>query len=468
MDNKIAAIIVAIVAVVIVAAAAFVLLGNNSNSEKDYSDKTIGETGTFVPIYGNANSDLYIDKEDVKMLQSIVDGKTIWDERKAPFADADQDGWITSKDVDVVNKIINKEKCDVYYLDYYNEVEKVHFPLTDRKIAVTYYQQAEACNILGLMDNIKCASLAAAGQYCTLYPHLSELTADQVFGTTGSSTLNDDAVEKIVSNGVTVVVSTPSAANQEPTKRLREEKGIDTINLWYNGAYCYSTLMTMGIFMDRVANVEKYMDYCDGIVKKISGKISDDKRKDILLMDSYYASSGLYWFIASDANGSFTMINKYLANVYSDKDASQFGFVQRDIDWLLSNQAKYDAVVIAPTPCGFRDYRDADNVYHAGSYYSRDTYNKQCETQFATLEKTNAYKGGDLIVTSYDNTFGYSTYAMLPIIAAQLYPDLFSLEDGLKSLQDWFDNINKASIDVKTQGAFTYNGTAYKTSYPLV
>lgn len=463
MDKKILAIIgVAVVAVVIIAAAVLLLGKDKTPDEPD-----IGEIGTYVPIYGNANNDLYIDNDDVKVIQAVIDGKIVWDKQKAPFMDANQDKTIDQKDIDLVKKIINKEKATVYYLDYYDEVEKVNFPLTNRNIAVTYYQQAEACNILGLMDNIKCASLAAAGQYTTLYPHLNDLTDAQKFGTTGSSTLNDDAVDKIIANDVTVIVSTPSSGNYEPTKRLREDRGIDTINLWYNGAYCYSTLMTMGIFMDRIAQVEKYMDYCDGIVKKISGKISDDKRKDILLMDSYYTSSAKYWFIASDANGSFTMINRYLANVYSADDASQFGFVQRDIDWLLANQANYDAVVIAPTPCGFRDLR-VDGVYQYGDYYSRTDYNTQCEVQFETLSKTNAYKSGDLVITSYDNTFGYSTYAMLPVIAAQLYPELFDLDDALESLQEWFDEINVADIDVKTEGAFSYTGTAYEVNYPQV
>jgi hypothetical protein len=57
---------------------------------------------------------------------------------------------------------------------------------------------------------------------------------------------------------------------------------------------------------------------------------------------------------------------------------------------------------------------------------------------------------------------------MLPMIAAQLYPELFSVEDALEDLQEWFDTINKATVDVKTQGAFSYTGTAYETNYPQV
>lgn len=463
MDQK-TMIIAAVAVIAVVAIAVVAVFGLGGKSSPD--DPDIGEIGTYVPIYGNANGDLYINDRDVETIQAIIDGKIVWD-KKNPYVDADTNGEINQKDVDLVKKIIAKEKCTVYYDDYYGEIEAFNYPATNRNIAVTYYQQAEACNILGLMDNIKCASLAAAGQYTTLYPHLADLTDNQKFGTTGSSTLNDDAIEKIVSNNVTLVVSTPSSGNYEPTKRLREERGIDTINLWYNGNYCYSTIMTMAILTDTVKKAENYMDFCDDVKKTLEGKITDDKRLDILLVDSYYASSGKYSLIASEANGTFTMINKYLANVYSADDASQFGFVNRDIDWLVSNQAKYSKMVIVPTPCGFRDLR-VDGVYQTGEYFSRADYNTQCETQFEALEKTNAYKNGNLIVSSYDNTFGYSTYAMLPLIAAQLYPDMFSLEDGLKVLQKWFDTINVADVDVKTEGAFSYTGTNYETSYPQV
>ena len=112
MDKKITIAVVAVIVIAIVAIAAFFVL--NNDSKKDYSETTIGEIGTCVPIYGNATSDLYINDDDVNMLQQIVDGDLIWDKKKAPFADANQDGVIDSKDVSVVKSIINKEKCTVH------------------------------------------------------------------------------------------------------------------------------------------------------------------------------------------------------------------------------------------------------------------------------------------------------------------------------------------------------------------
>jgi hypothetical protein len=71
-----------------------------------------------------------------------------------------------------------------------------------------------------------------------------------------------------------------------------------------------------------------------------------------------------------------------------------------------------------------------------------------------------------IIGSEYPNMFGFSAYPFLKVIAAQLYPDLFSLDDAMKSLQEWFDKYNVVNIDVKKNGPISYTGTTYKTSYP--
>ena len=77
-----------------------------------------------------------------------------------------------------------------------------------------------------------------------------------------------------------------------------------------------------------------------------------------------------------------------------------------------------------------------------------------------------AYEDGNIIGSVYANTFGFSAYAFLKLIAAQLYPDLFTLEEGIEEVQYWFDNFNTTKIDVTKVGAYTYTGDGYKTSYP--
>lgn len=69
------------------------------------------EIDSKFPVYGNADNDLKVDAADKLVIQAIIDGeKSLKDH---PLADANCDGKVTADDIDVVNKIINKESCKV-------------------------------------------------------------------------------------------------------------------------------------------------------------------------------------------------------------------------------------------------------------------------------------------------------------------------------------------------------------------
>lgn len=456
MDKKVTLAIVAVVVVIAVIAVAFVAL-NNGDEKKDYSKTSIGEIGTYVPIFGNATGDLYIDDDDVNMLQAIVNGEMEWDEKKAPFADADRDGVITQKDVDIVKKIIAVEPCTVYYQDYYGDDTAVNFPLTNRNIAVTYYQQAEACAILGVLDKVTVASMAAT-VYEDLWPSLKNAVP---WGTTGSSAITDDAVEKFIDNDVTLVVCTPRTENHELAQRLHAERGIDFIQLWYNGDYCISTIQTMAILMDCQDRSAKYMDYCNGVIEDLTSKITDTTSKKILVISGYTASTDSLSILGNERHGSYVLINKYLGKAYTEDGTNQFGFVYHNVEWMIENSQKFDTIVFCMSGnSGFSTNQTT------GTYYTHEEYNTAFETAVSYFSKVGAYENGNIVGSVYPNTFGFSAYAFLKLIAAQLYPDLFSLEDGIKEVQYWFDNFNTTEIDVTEVGAYSYTGDGFKTSYP--
>ena len=103
-----------VVAILVVAGgSAAYMLANNSKSP-------IPEVEATVEIYGNANNDAFIDNDDVELLRDIAKSG-YWDSSKYPFADADLDGFITDKDADIAQKIVNGEACTVYYKNYFGE-----------------------------------------------------------------------------------------------------------------------------------------------------------------------------------------------------------------------------------------------------------------------------------------------------------------------------------------------------------
>ena len=427
---------------------------------KDYNGIVLGDIGTYVPIYGNANNDLYIDGTDVEMINSIIAGTTKYSSTNMPFADANLDGTIDSKDVEIVRNIISRTPCEVFYQDYYGDATPVNFPLTNRNIAVTYYQQAEACAILGVLDDVKVASKAAT-VYGTMWPTLSDSDTIE-WGTTGSSAITDDAVEKFIANGVSLVVCTPRTENHDLAVRLHNEQNIDFIQLWYNGNYCLSTIQTMGILMDKEDKSRAYMEYCNRIGDELKSKIGDsNKDKSILVISGYDATKDQISILANERHGSYVLINKFLGNCYYEDGTNQFGFVYHNVEWLVANSSKFDYIVFCMS--GNSGYADDQST---GTYYTHETYNKAFETAISSFEKTGAYKNGNIVGSEYPNTFGYSAYPLMKVIAAQIYPDDFTLDDALTDLQEWFDNYNVVSLDVNKDGAISYTGTEYKVSYP--
>lgn len=455
MDNKIKLAVVAIIVIVVIAAVAAYALSNDDDDKKDYSETTIGEIGTYVPIYGNATGDLYINQEDVDMLQQIVDGGMEWDKSKAPYADANQDGKITQEDIDLVKKIINVESCEVMYEDYYGDVTKVKFPLKDVNIAVTYYQQAEACAILGVLDKVNVASKAAT-VYGSMWPSLKNAVE---WGTTGSSAITDDAVEKMIDKKVKLVVCTPRTENRELAQRLYNEQGISFIQLWYNGNYCISTIQTMGILMDQKERSQAYMDYCNGIIKDISSKVTDSMKKSCLVISGYNAQNDQISILGNERHGSYVLIAKYLGNAYYENGTNQFGFVYHNVEWLIENSNKFDYIINCMS--GNSGYSDDQST---GTYYTAEAYNTKFEGIASYFEKTDAYKNGNIIGSVYPNTFGFSAYPFLKLIAAQMY-GVYTIEEAYAEIQNWFDNYNVVNIDVTKNGPVSYTGSEYKTSY---
>lgn len=455
MEKKISVAAVAVAAAVTVAVAAFVLM--EGDDDKGRSKISIGEIGTFVPIYGNATGDLYIDDDDTNALQSIIEGRTAWDRERAPYADANVDGVIDSRDVDIVKNIIAKNPCTVYYEDYYGDTTAVNFPLTNRNIAVTYYQQAEACAILGVLGDVKVASRAATA-YSTMWPSLKEAVP---WGTTGSSAITDDAVEKFIDNGVTLVVCTPRTENRELAQRLHDERGIDFIQLWYNGEYCISTIQTMAILMDRQDESKRYADYCNGVIDDLASKIKDKSAKRLLVISGYNSDNDQLSVLGNGRHGSYVLVNKYLGDAYTEDGTNQFGFVYHNVEWLVQNGQRFDAIVYCMS--GSSGFSTDEKT---GTYVSQDAYNRKFEETVRYFGKVGAYESGNVVGSEYPNTFGFSAYALLEIIAAQLYPGLFSLDDGVAKLQEWFDRINVVDIDVRTQGAYSYTGDDYRAGYP--
>lgn len=133
--NKTLVIVLVVVVIVAVAASAIILTGDDDDDEKKSVNAATGEIDyetINLMIYGNANNDLTIDAQDKTLIQQIIDG-TVSAEGH-PFADVNLDGVIDDKDLEEVQKIIDRENGITLHVACYNyknekDVVDVTYPL---------------------------------------------------------------------------------------------------------------------------------------------------------------------------------------------------------------------------------------------------------------------------------------------------------------------------------------------------
>lgn len=442
MNNK----ILAVIAVVIIVAAgcSVILITNNGSDEKSRI-----KTDEVTAVYGNANYDYALDDLDVKFLEDIVSGKTTWDKTKYPLADANQDGEITQADIDLVKKIINKEKCEVYYHNYFGEAQKLNYPVDTSRIAVTYWQQAEEVGILGLWDNVVCANASVDGR-----GNLYDLSKVTFMGKSSGAALDSEQVQLMMDKNVTLIVGSGYDSVRTYADPLKD-RGVQTIYLWHAGDYCISTLLTMGVLCDATEQAEKFLRYWTDLQEKLDAKTpaKADRPSVVIVMnhkdeDNYIKSYGGIFTSVNDPAGEWILIGK-LANVYTTEvtGSKTLGRNYYSIDWFMDNP--FDYMVVMGSGTGATNQAEYDAWFEtiAEKYYSH----------------TQEYKNGNVLGTTY-SFGGFSAYSLMPILAWMLYPDAFTYEEALEMRQYYYDEFVPLKPDCTTIPMY-YMGTEYKASY---
>lgn len=446
MNNKIIAIAAVVVILVAGIGVALFSMGNNGGNSSS-------EVDAVVVIYGNANNDAYINDDDVEFVQNILDGKAAWDRSKNPYADADNDGQITSKDIDQIKMIINNEKGRIWYHNYFGEAQEISYPLTNRTIAVTYWQQAEAAAILGQWENVK-----VANAYVTkIKGNQYDCSGVQEVGTTGSSTasVNEAGISTMIKAGVNLILATPTEGVRTGCdKVIVNGVQADAIYLWHMGNDSIPTILTMGIMFDEEERAEAYAQFCYGLIDKITTKMEGKEKKDIIVTTLYAnqeTRSNITICSGVGREGTCTVL-QYLGNVYNNwTGINDYGMANYDPTWFYGEGDRFDV--------NFMVYSSVDQFT-----YDQDTFDSYFEKFIEFFKNTKAYNNNGMIGAPYIFA-GYSSYSMLMYAAWMIYPDLFTLEEAEESLQYWFDNFTVADVDVKNDAVCFYAGDKYQTLY---
>jgi ABC-type Fe3+-hydroxamate transport system substrate-binding protein len=451
MDGKLMAI--GIAAIVVVAGIGVVVGINIGGNDKKNADDNVAYGSDTVVIYGNANNDSFINDDDLQFVKDIVDKKTAWDRSKNPFADADCNGEITQADVDKIQMIINKESGKIFYKNYFGEDQEISFPLVNKKIAVTYWQQAEAVAILGQWSNVKVANAYVTQIKNNQYPCEGIVEV----GTTGSSakSVDDNGVSEMIKAKIDLIIATPTTAVKTGCdKVIVDGVKADAIYLWHMGNSSIPTILTMGIMFNQEEQAQKYAKFCYDLIDKVEGKLSGVEKKDIIVTTMYANQAtrpDITVCSGVGREGTCTVL-QHLGNVYNNWNGiNDFGMASYQKEWFVGDGDKFDVIFMA--------YSSVDQFT-----YTQDKFNESFEDFITYFKNTKAYNNNGMIGAPYIFA-GYSMFSMMMYAAWMIYPDLFSLEEAQDSLQEWFDTFTVAKVDVKKDAVCYYTGTAYKTLY---
>lgn len=425
------------VAIIVIAGVAVYFIANNGGGD----DK--GEYVADVRIYGNANNDNYIDSKDIDFLNAIVYDNEEWDEEANPYADADNDGFITAADIEIVQKIINGQETIVYYTNYFDDVCTVHYPITG-KLGVNFWQQAEIVTVLGKWSDViavDSSTLSRTYQY-------SDLGRMYNLGSRDALT-----TESVLSSNISALIchGNSSSTTERLVSQLKDAgSNIDIICLKWEGTEILSTVIMLGIFLQETERAYGFVDWSIGVLHSVQSKLSDLSDDEIanvivpLMYESQHTREGIT--VECEGNGDWSFLST-IANVctFSDSTYESKFRVTRDKEWFLKNQELYDYIYIIQSSIPYD--------------YTTEKFNALFEQNANYFFGTEAYNEGRIGSTLYGFT-AISGFAVLPLMAYMIYPDIFDFDDAMKTLQYYYDTYTEMDYDVSEMGYF-YTGTEY-------
>ncbi len=480
MDKKVLAVI-AVAIIVILAAAIAVLVTsngdkNNNDNPTDINYKFEYNEDILLTVFGNANGDNAIDSKDVQVINNLVNGKISFDSKKYSFADANNDGKITAEDAAYVQAIIDKDTSaapKIYYYNVNGDIASVSQPV--KKIGADYWPCMDGIVVLGAQDILTHVDSGIYGQLSSNAVKYKGFTQDKVtnFGSGFGSKYD---FETVVGTGVDAMVCGSKEIYFVGIEdRFTSASYIDMIRLpFWEGDNVDSAIITLAYLLNNdkyISNAQKFLDYEKRVEAELAkglAKVSDKKTCLVVYIGSATEKS-LEVEIEARGCGSFEWsVLAGMDNVSADINTegalnSASMYYTTDQDYVITHNPDY---VFILGKAGFnRTAEDAQSSFDAGSAY---------------LTTTDSYKNGNIWVSGSGVTSGTMQKTLALMLACQVYPSAFSGVDYNAYLQEFVDTFTLANsgstssssdyFDVEESGIWIYHPTSsagvdYKFEY---
>jgi len=442
VDKKMMYTIIAVAVVAIAAIAVFMLMNNNSENHEAASFED-----TRLRIYGNANGDDVIDKTDVSLVKWIIDCNTDDDktndvdwQKDYPLADANYDSKVNSSDVDVIQKIINKEKTRMYYFNKYERVTYVNYPISD-KIGGEYLV-IQLLPAIGSYEMLKAIDETTPKNYSKVYPGVDKMP---VMGTWREITIEslNDFYEK---GTIGTFMQWTGGQNQDYIWDKAVASGLadkmSFVIVPCQGPDVIQGVLELACMLGDQSLSDKYVKWYDkamNLMDSIEEKIEGGKKTITAVRCYTNKVSGIAAF--GSAQGPALWFNKVIN--FQPAYVGKTNFTNIESIENFSSTATDEVIVMFQKNCDWTEFNDLVETY------LKDVYSA-----------TSQFKNEKMYVVDFEIMPFAAGPAGCYILAANLYPELFDIDDALDFLQEYLDDFAVREGADARQG-FTYTGDGY-------
>ena len=442
VEKKMMYTIIAVAIVAIAAVAVFMLMNNSSENHEAASFED-----TRLRIYGNANGDDVIDKTDLNLVKWIIDSNTDADktndvdwQKDYPLADANYDSKVNSSDVDVIQKIINKEKTKMYYFNKYERVTYVNYPISD-KIGGEYLV-IQLLPAIGSYEMLKAVDETTPKNYSKVYPGVDKMP---VMGTWREITIKslNDLYEK---GTIGTFLQWTGGQNQDYIWDKAVVSGLadkmSFVIVPCQGPDVIQGVLELACMLGDQSLSDKYVKWYDkamNLMDTIEDKIEGGKKTVTAVRCYTNKVSGIAAF--GSAQGPALWFNKVIN--FQPAYVGKTNFTNIESIENFTSTATDEVIVMFQKNCDWSEFNDLVETYLTDVYSA-----------------TSQFKNEKMYVVDFEMMPFAAGPAGCYILAAHLYPTLFDLDDALDFLQEYLDDFAVREGADARQG-FTYTGGGY-------
>ena len=394
-------------------------------------------------VYGNADNNNYLNNADISLIQKIIrDGNWNSVKDQYPYADANCDGKLDSKDVELVGKFIAGESATMYYTDWNLDTSSIKYPLSG-KIAGTYDSSLWFAQIVGVYDDVT--------YLCRTQAYIDGLRGDMFPGAAknivAQGTNGNFDPEKLIANNIKVVIGDPFGISAEYLEKISRfsNSGIQNIlipeNRDINGLNWSNSVVTLGVMFNKQENTKPYVEYIEKVEKKIADSVAKatESEKDLtyLLIYAQPGSSG----VGLDVHSTGTTQYGDVMNI--ENLPLKCAIQNSSSNWVDSSVE--NVLALDPDIIIFTAWGPFQNNYTQQEYI--DFINEKMQD----YKTSSAYKNGQIYAISYEVYGTLPGISGIPYLGSQIWPDLFDEEEGIALLQEYFDKFTTISGTDVTQ-----------------